>query len=86
MRLPAWFAMIVLSGVVATVAVSHGQIRPDNFQVSFATGARDPVGRLAGGTEMRLLLAVAGKRYARNGARRSRAISRYFSSANFTGH
>lgn len=44
-----------------------GQVRADEFQVSFAAGAQDVGGRFAGGTEMRFLATHAGRLYAGNG-------------------
>ena len=67
MRLPGWRVLAVVAGVGAVVAAPCAQIRADDFQISFAAGARDAAGRFAGGTEMRLLTAHAGKLYAGNG-------------------
>jgi hypothetical protein len=39
----------------------------DGFQISYAAGFRDAAGRFAGGTEMRLLVAHAGRLYGGNG-------------------
>ena len=66
MRLPGWRVLAVLGGVGAVVAAPCAQVRADGFQVSFAAGSRDAAGRFAGGTEMRLLTAHAGRLYAEN--------------------
>src|SRR5258708_17696178 len=50
----------------ASAAFAAGS-RAEDFQVSYAAGARDEAGRFAGGTEMRLLVAHAGRLYAGNG-------------------
>jgi hypothetical protein len=47
--------------------VGGGQVRADDFQISFAAGSRDAAGTFAGGTELRQLTAHAGKLYAGNG-------------------
>jgi len=62
MRVWGWFG---LAASVAIGAASYAQ-GPD-FQMSFVAGSTDPVGRFAGGTEMRLLVAHAGRLYAGNG-------------------
>jgi len=59
--------LAVLGSIGAVAAAIPGQARADDFQVSFAAGGRDAAGRFAGGTEMRLLTAHAGKLYAGNG-------------------
>jgi hypothetical protein len=64
MRLPGWRVLAVLGAVAAA---PHAQVRADGFQISFAAGSRDAAGRFAGGTEMRLLTAHAGRLYAGNG-------------------
>jgi hypothetical protein len=64
MRLPGW---LVLGALGAFVAAPCAQLHADEFQVSFAAGSRDAAGRFAGGTEMRLLTAHAGRLYAGNG-------------------
>jgi len=51
----------------ATVAAPCAQVCADDFRNSFAAGSRDAAGRFAGGTEMRLLTAHAGRLYAGNG-------------------
>src|SRR6266702_6411009 len=56
---------LALAGA-ATAAVAAGS-RADDFQVSYAAGSPDEAGRFAGGTEMRLLVAHAGRLYAGNG-------------------
>ena len=48
----------------ATVAAPCAQVCADDFRNSFAAGSRDPAGRFAGGTEMRLPTAPAGRLYA----------------------
>ena len=63
MRLPDWRML----AAVAVVAAPCTQIRANNFQISFVAGSRDAAGRFAGGTEMRLLTAHAGRLYAGNG-------------------
>jgi hypothetical protein len=67
MRLPGWRVLMVLAGVGAFIAASCAQAHADDFQISFAAGSRDTAGHFAGGTEMRLLTAHAGKLYAGNG-------------------
>ena len=67
MRLPGWCVLAMLGGVGAVVAVAGAQVHADDFQISFAAGSRDAAGHFAGGTEMRLLTAHAGKLYAGNG-------------------
>ena len=64
MRL-SWCLLAVMGGALA--AASQAQVRADGFQVSFEAGSRDAAGRFAGGTEMRLLTAHAGRLYAGNG-------------------
>jgi hypothetical protein len=59
--------LAVVGGLSASVAVSHVQVRADDFQISFAAGSRDATGHFAGGTEMRLLTAHGGRLYAGNG-------------------
>lgn len=56
----AWSIALGL-GTLATRAAA------DDFQISYAAGFRDPAGRFAGGTEMRLLLAHGGRLFAGNG-------------------
>lgn len=51
----------------AATAMLCGEVRADEFQVSFAAGAGDANGRFAGGTEMRLLTTHGGRLYAGNG-------------------
>ena len=67
MRLPGWRVLAAVAGVGTVVAAPCAQIYADGFQISFAAGSRDAAGRFAGGTEMRLLTAHAGKLYAGNG-------------------
>ena len=67
MRFPGWHVLAVLAGVGAAVAAPCAQVRADDYQISFVAGARDAAGRFAGGTEMRLLTAHAGRLYAGNG-------------------
>jgi hypothetical protein len=64
MRIPGWCVLAVL---VCWVAWPRVQVRAEEYQVSYAAGSRDPAGRFMGGTEMRLLVAHAGKLYAGNG-------------------
>jgi hypothetical protein len=59
--------LAVVAGMGAVVAAPCTQIRANNFQISFVAGSRDAAGRFAGGTEMRLLTAHAGRLYAGNG-------------------
>jgi len=51
----------------ACAAIAALPCRADEFQVSYMAGSRDEAGRFAGGTEMRLLVAHAGRLYAGNG-------------------
>jgi hypothetical protein len=67
MRIPGRCILVLLAGIGASIAAPSAQPRADDSQVSFAAGSRDPAGRFAGGTEMRLLTAHAGKLYAGNG-------------------
>ena len=60
-------ALALLAGIGVLIAMPCPQVRADDFQISFAAGARDPAGNFAGGTEMRLLTAHAGRVYAGNG-------------------
>jgi len=64
-RLPGWWVLAVLWAFVTAAASAQG--RADDFQISFVAGSRDVAGRFAGGTEMRLRTAHAGKLYAGNG-------------------
>jgi hypothetical protein len=57
--------MLAVLGIIA--AASCAQVRAEDFEISFAAGSRDAAGRFAGGTEMRLLTAHAGRLYAGNG-------------------
>src|SRR5437660_50534 len=57
---------MLLGLALASAAFAAGS-RADDFQVSYAAGSRDEAGRFAGGTEMRLLVAHAGRLYAGNG-------------------
>ena len=50
MRLPGWCLLAVIGGVGGVLAAPNAQVRTDDFQVSFAAGARDATGRFAGGT------------------------------------
>src|SRR3984957_14824236 len=67
MRLPHYLVLALLAGILASAPAPRAQPRADDFQISFAAGARDAAGHFAGGTEMRLLTAHAGKLYAGNG-------------------
>src|SRR5690349_11741037 len=60
-------ALAVLASLGAVVAAPFAQVRADDFQISFAAGSPDAAGHFAGGTEMRLLTAHAGRLYAGNG-------------------
>src|SRR5438874_13259607 len=67
MRHPSGRMFMVLAfGFAAIATVVHAG-RADDFQVSYAAGSRDEAGRFAGGTEMRLLVAHAGRLFAGNG-------------------
>jgi hypothetical protein len=59
--------MVVVAFAWAALAASMERGRADDFQVSYAAGARDEAGRFMGGTEMRLLVPHGGKLYAGNG-------------------
>src|SRR5580704_14554116 len=64
MRIPGWCVL----AVVACCALWPGaRLRAEDYQVSYAAGSRDQAGRFMGGTEMRLLVAHAGRLYAGNG-------------------
>jgi hypothetical protein len=64
MRPPVSRVLAVLASLGAVVAAPCAQVRADDFQISFAAGSPDAA---AGGTEMRLLTAHAGRLYAGNG-------------------
>jgi hypothetical protein len=53
--------------VIAALLFLCTPAQADDFQVSYVAGARDAAGHFLGGTEMRLLVAHAGKVYAGNG-------------------
>ena len=55
--------LLLVSGAWALA----GQARADDFQISYAAGGRDEVGRFMGGTELRLLVPHGGRLYAGNG-------------------
>src|SRR6266699_128122 len=57
----------MLVGLALASAAFAAGGRAGDFQVSYAAGSRDETGRFAGGTEMRLLVAHAGRLYAGNG-------------------
>lgn len=67
MQLPNRCVLAVLGGISAVTVTPCAQVHADDYQVSFAAGSRDPAGRFAGGTEMRLLTVHAGRLYAGNG-------------------
>lgn len=51
----------------AGACLAAGSVRADEFEISYAAGARDAAGHFAGGTELRLLTAHGGRLYAGNG-------------------
>jgi hypothetical protein len=67
MRPPVSRVLAVLASLGAVVAAPCAQVRAGDFQISFAAGSPDAAGHFAGGTEMRLLTAHAGRLYAGNG-------------------
>src|ERR1700689_547224 len=64
MRAPGWCGLAIL---VCCVTWPRVEVRAEEYQVSYAAGSRDLNGHFMGGTEMRLLVAHAGKLYAGNG-------------------
>jgi hypothetical protein len=64
---PGWCVPAVMAAVGAFAVAPLEPVHADGFQVSFEAGSRDAGGRFAGGTEMRLLVAHAGRLYAGNG-------------------
>src|SRR5712691_12884023 len=67
MRCPNGLMLMGLAFGCAVIAAFAAGTRADDYQVSYAAGSRDEAGRFAGGTEMRLLVAHAGRLYAGNG-------------------
>ena len=62
-----WFGVCLLSPCYSQDATGGPDTKQRGFEVSFAPGARDAAGHLLGGTEVRSLVAHAGKLFAGNG-------------------
>jgi len=62
-----WFGVGLLSPCYSQEATGAADTKQRGFEVSFAPGARDQAGHLLGGTEVRTLVAHAGKLFAGNG-------------------
>ena len=62
-----WFGVGFLSPCYSQEATGGLDAKQRGFEVSFAPGARDQAGHLLGGTEVRTLVAHAGKLFAGNG-------------------
>jgi hypothetical protein len=68
MRIPNWFVLAILVCCVTWPRVEAcAEEYAGEYQVSYAAGSHDLTGRFMGGTEMRLLVAHAGRLYAGNG-------------------
>ncbi len=62
-----WFGVGLLSPCYSQDATGGVDTKQRGFEVSFAPGTRDQAGHLLGGTEVRTLVAHAGKLFAGNG-------------------
>jgi hypothetical protein len=67
MDFPGARALTISAAACAVLVAAIALGRAHDFQISYSAGSRDPAGRFAGGTEMRLLTPHGGRLYAGNG-------------------